>query len=90
MPEIEARDSMTKEWVEKRKNAWDLGHQTGNSLVEDLVLAGGLPTDPNTRYLHYLYLLGVKQAIENHAREVGEVNFGSAQQEAQRAGRVNH
>jgi hypothetical protein len=81
---IEARDSETKEWADKRSNAWHEGYQAGEAWVSEQNTGYGEP------YLRYQFLLGLAQAITNHGREIAGVNFSAAQVEAQRKGKVTH
>lgn len=72
--ELPARDSMLKAWVDKRSDAWHDGYDEGMAILSEWGFKT-YPDTPDDRYLHYLYLQGVAQAITNKAREVGDLNL---------------
>jgi hypothetical protein len=87
--QIEARDMMTKDWVKKRKEAWQAGYKRGQELVAALdERLEPCPEDLDHQYLRYLYALGIAQAFTNRGRELGVTNFGRTQEEAQNKNRV--
>ena len=84
---IEARDSEEKVWVKRREASWRDGYRNGQELAEALGELLEPCDDPDHQYMRYLYAQGIAQAITNHAREVGGVNFSRAQEEAQNKNR---
>ena len=85
-PRIEARDSETKEWVDKRSNAWHRGYEAGEMLIKSVAAREAAPDGAmgDERYLYYLYLQGMAQAFTNLAREVGEINAPHLREDPQR------